>query len=83
MEFFDVLRERHSIPAYTGQTIEPAILQQIFEAINQAPSAGSLQAYEIYLVRDMECKAALVKIQWQCCRLAILRSPQGSVPEGT
>jgi nitroreductase len=61
VEFFDVLRERHSIRAYTSQNIESAIVQQILEAIDRAPSAGNLQAYEVYLVRDMERKAALVK----------------------
>lgn len=61
MEFFDVLRERHSIRAYTAQGIDPAALQQVLEAINRAPSAGNLQAYEVYLVRDIERKAALVR----------------------
>jgi nitroreductase len=60
MEFFDVLKERHSVRAYTGQRIEPEKLQQILEAINRAPSAGNLQAYEVYLVCDEKRKKTLL-----------------------
>ena len=60
MEFFKVLEERHSVRAYTSQSIESGKLQQILEAINQAPSAGNLQAYEVYLVCDEKRKTALL-----------------------
>jgi nitroreductase len=61
MDFFDVVKERQSIRAYNAQSIEPEKLQQILEAINRAPSAGNLQAYEVYLVCDANRKIALVK----------------------
>ena len=61
MEFFDVLNERHSVRAYTSQSIESDKLQQILEAINRAPSAGNLQAYEVYLVCDEKRKTELAK----------------------
>ena len=61
MEFFKVLEERHSVRAYTSQSIESGKLQQILEAINQAPSAGNLQAYEVYVIRQAAGRAALAK----------------------
>jgi nitroreductase len=61
MDFFDVVKERQSIRAYNAQSIEPEKLQQILGTINQAPSAGNLQAYEIYLVCDAKLKTALAK----------------------
>ncbi len=61
MEFFDVLKARHSIRAYDSRPVEPDKLQQILEAVNGAPSAGNLQAYEVYLVCDDARKAALVE----------------------
>jgi nitroreductase len=61
MDFFDVVKERHSIRAYQAQPIEPERLQRILEAINRAPSAGDLQSYEVYLVYDAQHKTALVK----------------------
>ena len=58
MQFFDVLSARHSIRAYTESPIENEKLEKILEAINQAPSAGNLQAFEIYVViRDDQRKA--------------------------
>ena len=61
MDFFDVVKARHSIRAYKEQPIGPEGLQQILEAINRAPSAGNLQAYEVYLVCDAKRKTALVE----------------------
>ena len=59
MEFCDVIRERRSIRAFTGQTIEPEKLQKILETANLAPSAGNLQAYEIYVVTDAKKRDGL------------------------
>jgi nitroreductase len=61
MDFFEALRERRSVRAFKRQPVEAEKLEQIFEAINRAPSAGNLQAYEVYLVRDGLRRAALVK----------------------
>lgn len=61
MDFFDVVKDRHSIRAYTAQPIGPEKLQQILEAVNRAPSAGNLQAYEVYLVCDARRKTALAR----------------------
>ncbi len=61
MEFFDVVQERHSIRAFRAETIEPDKLQQILQAANQAPSAGNLQGYEIFVVQDAAKKAALAE----------------------
>ncbi len=59
MEFFDVLEARHSIRAYEARPVEPEKLQCILEAVRRAPSAGNLQAYEIYLVRDEHRRVTL------------------------
>jgi nitroreductase len=61
MDFFEVVKERHSIRAYREMPVEPEKLQQILEAVNRAPSAGNLQAFEVYLVSDVKRRVALVK----------------------
>ncbi len=61
MEFFDVVKRRQSIRAYAARPVEPEVLEQILEAANRAPSAGNLQAYEIYLACDAPQKAALAQ----------------------
>ncbi|MEW6402144.1 MAG: nitroreductase family protein, partial [Chloroflexota bacterium] len=58
---FEVINERHSIRAYENRSIEADSLQKILEAVNRAPSAGNLQAYEVYVVADSDCKRALVR----------------------
>ena len=52
MEFFEVVNTRQSIRAFTAQPLEPEKLHQLWDAINRAPSAGNLQAYEVYAVTN-------------------------------
>ena len=59
MEFTDVIRNRHSIRTFTDQPVEAEKLQQILETANLAPSAGNLQAYEIYVVMDAKKRDGL------------------------
>ncbi len=61
MDFFDVLNVRHSIRAYESKPIEPEKLQQILAALNRAPSAGNLQAFEVYLICDPTRRSALAR----------------------
>lgn len=49
MDFFDTLRTRRSIRAFDGHPTEPEKPGAILDETNRAPSAGDLQAYEIYV----------------------------------
>jgi nitroreductase len=60
MDFFEVINQRHSIRAYKNKPVESEMLQQILQSVNRAPSAGNLQAYEVYLVCDDKHKTSLV-----------------------
>jgi len=59
MEFTEVIRNRHSIRTFSDQPVEQEKLQQILETANLAPSAGNLQAYEIYAVTDLKKRDGL------------------------
>lgn len=59
MELFQAFQVRRSVRLFTSQPIPESALQQILAACNQAPSAGNLQAYEIYVVRKPAHKQAL------------------------
>jgi len=61
MEFFEVVKRRRSTRAYAAKPVEAEKLGKILAAANAAPSAGNLQAYEIYRVRDPQKKRALAK----------------------
>ena len=61
MEFFEVLKTRHSVRAYTAQSIESEKVQTILDAANRAPSAGNKQAYEIFAVTSRAALSALAQ----------------------
>jgi len=61
MDYFELLEKRHSIRSYTSQPVEDEKLHAILQAANRAPSAGNLQAYEIYLVTDPARLQALAR----------------------
>ena len=61
MDLFEAIQSRRSVRAYQDKEVEPPKLQALLAAVNQAPSAGNLQAYQVYLVRDVALKQALAK----------------------
>jgi nitroreductase len=61
MEFADLLKLRHSVRAFEATPVEPEKLSAVLEAADSAPSAGNLQAYEIYLVTTPRIRAALAR----------------------
>jgi nitroreductase len=61
MEFFHVIRNRHSVRVFTDQPIEPDVLTPILKAIQSAPTAGNLQAYQVYVVESRDRIKALAQ----------------------
>ncbi len=64
MDFFDVLKARHSIRKFQPAPVEPRKLEAILAAANAAPSALNLQSYEIYLARGSEAVSAIARATW-------------------
>jgi nitroreductase len=64
MNFFELINSRHSIRSFQRQEIEEKKIQNILEAANQAPSAGNLQAYEIFLVMNQNKRDLLARAAW-------------------
>jgi nitroreductase len=61
MDFFELIQARRSVRVFTPKPVEASHLKAILEAAQSAPSAGNLQAYEIYLVQEEKQRQALVK----------------------
>jgi nitroreductase len=61
LEFFDVIQKRHSIRTYSSKHVEEEKLNRIMDAISSAPSAGNLQAYEVFVVKGETKKKALAR----------------------
>ena len=59
MDFFDLIFRRHSVRAYQNEPIEDEKVERILEAVNRAPSAGNLQAFEVYVLTRNEQRKAL------------------------
>ncbi len=59
MDFFDLIEKRRSVRSYSQRPIEEAKLNRIMDAANSAPSAGNLQAYEVFVVKGDSKKKAL------------------------
>lgn len=60
MDLFETMMTRRSVRAFLGDPLPPESLDRLLEMVNIAPSAGDLQAYEVYLVQDRGVKEALV-----------------------
>jgi nitroreductase len=61
MDFCDLIRARRSVRVFGDRPVEPEKLRAVLEAARQAPSAGNLQAYEIYQVGVPRIRAALAR----------------------
>jgi len=61
MDYFQLIDQRRSIRAFEAKPVEAEVLQRILEAANRAPSAGNLQAYEIYLVTSSALRLELAR----------------------
>ena len=61
MEFEELLRQRKSVRSFGPRPITEGELSAILAAINIAPSAGNLQAYEVVCVQDGTTKKALAE----------------------
>jgi nitroreductase len=61
MELAELIRARRSVRAFESRPIEAHKLDCILEAANLAPSAGNLQAYEIYKVTSPHPRASLAR----------------------
>jgi nitroreductase len=61
LEFFRVLEKRRSVREYSSKPVEEEKLARLLEAVNSAPSAGNLQAYKVYVVKDEKKRKALAE----------------------
>jgi len=61
MEFMQVIEQRQSVRLFSTAPVEADKKHLLLETINRAPSAGNLQGYEVYVVRDARVRNALTR----------------------
>ena len=59
MEFFETIEARRSIRVFRPEAIPETIITRLLEAVRTAPTAGNLQAFQVYSVRRPEMIRAL------------------------
>ncbi|MEW6748821.1 MAG: nitroreductase family protein [Candidatus Micrarchaeota archaeon] len=60
MGFYELIKNRHSVRAFSENPVEPEKLRRILAAMERAPSAGNLQSYKVYIVRSEDARKDLV-----------------------
>lgn len=58
-DFAQVVWDRKSIRKYTNKKVDENTINKILTLVNRAPSAGNIQAYKIYVVRNAEALKSL------------------------
>jgi len=64
MDFWEVLSVRRSVRSYSRKTVPEDYICQILEALNTAPSAGDLQAYDVVVAKDTEVRIKLARASY-------------------
>jgi nitroreductase len=62
MDFFDVVKSRYSVRAYSDRPVEDDKLSKAMEAARLAPSASNRQEWRFVVVRDAETRKKLAEI---------------------
>ncbi|MFZ5643594.1 MAG: nitroreductase family protein [Bacillota bacterium] len=57
--FMEICLFRHSIRKYSSQVIDDQLIDNILKAVQSAPSAGNLQAFEIVMAKDPSIRKSL------------------------
>jgi nitroreductase len=61
MDIFELLKKRRSVRRFKKKEIENHKVRKLVETANSAPSAGNLQAYQIFLVKDESRRKQLAR----------------------
>ena len=59
MDFYSVLKARHSVRAFEDKEVSESQIDKIVGSLMLAPSAGNLQAYKVYYTRNPAIKKEL------------------------
>lgn len=61
MEFEEVIKRRYSVRSFQPKSVENGKLKIIMESVNLAPSAGNLQSYKVFVVKNEEKKREIAR----------------------
>ncbi len=64
MDFWEVIARRHSVRKFAPEDVPTEAVNKILQAAIRAPSAGNLQPWHFYVVRNKWVKAELASAAW-------------------
>lgn len=59
MDFLEVVKKRKSIRRFKDKQVEEEKIRKILEVVRQAPSAGNLQPYKVFVVKNLKKRQAI------------------------
>lgn len=83
MDFKDLVMQRYSSRAYTGEQIPEEKIDQLLEVMRWAPTGLNLQPWRVRVVRDQDTKTRLMGAAWgqpqvgACSHLLVLCADTG------
>lgn len=64
MELYEAINNRASAREFTGEDVPDATVRKLLGAAVRAPTAGNLQPWRFFVVRDREVRARLAEAAW-------------------
>jgi len=61
MDLLDIIKKRRSIRRYKDKPVEEEKIKKLLEAFRWAPSAGNVQPWFVYIIKNKKIKEELVK----------------------
>jgi nitroreductase len=61
LDFYEVLTSRSSVRAFSGEEVDEAAVIKLLESACRAPTAGNLQPWRFYVVRDAAVRRSLAR----------------------
>ena len=62
MDFLEVIKKRKSVRNYLKKSISEDLINKILQVTNLAPSAGNLQAYKVFVVKNKKIIDVICKV---------------------
>jgi nitroreductase len=64
MDVYEAIYNRRSVRRFTDQEVPPQVVDRLLKAACQAPTAGNLQPWRFWVVRNREVKDRLVHVAY-------------------
>lgn len=65
MDFYDVVRQRHSVRSYREDPVDQEALERVLQAARLAPSAANRQPVKLYVIRDPDLRRQMLEVYGQ------------------